>query len=156
MEAIRNHPGARRALIIWGALVYSMLMYIVVGYLLVKDESISESFIHDPRSRMLILIALVIIALGFGLSQRIISYNRHYIPTLPIEKRPGQAISAFMVPFLIRMAVLESLGLMGLIMTMNTGDILAVAILCGITILGQLLLFPSANRIAEWSGLSAH
>lgn len=153
MEAIRNHPGTRRALIIWGALVYSMIMYIVVGYMITKGEVPLESFVHDPRSRMLVLVALAMIALGFALSQRIISYNRHFVPTLPLEKRPSQAISTFMVPFLIRMAVLESLGLMGLIMTMNTSDVSAVAILSALTILGQVLIFPSANRIASWSGL---
>lgn len=153
MEEIRNDQRSRTPIIIWGALIWSMVVYIFVGYQNAKDRVPVESFIQDQRSHILLLAALAAIVIGFFLSQRIISYNRHYVPTLPADQRTTQAISSFMVPFLIRMAVLESLGLMGLIMTMNTGDFMAVAGLSGITIIGQILLFPSPSRIANWSGL---
>lgn len=155
MEAIKNHPGARTAIIVWAALCASMLIYAYVGWTMVRDRDplATEFFATDPRSRMLGLMGLAMVGIGFWMSQRIISYNRHYIPTLPVEKRPGQAVSSFLVPFLIRMAVLESLGLMGLIMTMNSGDLRAVLVLGGVALAGQLALFPSGKRIAAWSGL---
>lgn len=156
MDSIRNHPQTRVLLILWASFCASAVMFVYVGWAAAKDRDplTMTDFYADPQTAILGIAGITIVILGYWMSSRIISYNRHYIPSLPLERRVGQALSAFMVPYLLRLGVLESFAIVGLILTLRTGDLRAVVGATILAALGQISLRPRPRLIADWSGIS--
>jgi len=154
-NAVSSTPAFMNARVIWFAMILSNPLFAFVSWNIVSQRPEEEviPFFKYSLTPMMGGIAVLILLLGYYMTYRTMDYYRATTPKLPESQIPSQAMSNFMVPFVVRMAICEAVALFGLVITLSTGDMWGVAIFAAVAMLQQVWFFPTAKRVLAWSGV---
>jgi hypothetical protein len=135
----KNQPSAEQLQktlwILWGALLFSMLLYGGLGLFLQTQGGLPQ----ETSSYSTLLIPIAMMAL----------LETAFITMLwpKLLTPPHGETSAYFTPFLIRMALSESIGLFGLILLMLGAPLELLFAFLGWGILLQVSLAPTENSL---------
>ena len=134
------------AMIIWGALTASAVMYMGVGFVVAKELTPFDQMLVNAVGGLgvVMLIASVILRQILAKPRRLMAAG----------KSPGEIMnSAFPLPFvelIITWAMAESAAVFGLLLTFMSGDTTYVFALGGASVLAMLLVHrPVAWRVED-------
>jgi hypothetical protein len=131
--------------IIWAALLAGQIMYFGVVYSMMSIQPQSDNLIL----KILPIIASVALILSV-LVPRFIWKNFAKKLTKPImTNSEDKLVESFLTGFIIRLALLESVALMGLALFLLSGDIKMMIPYSSVSILGFLINFPNKQKIMD-------
>jgi hypothetical protein len=139
MEKSQENPAQMKKTmwILWGALIFSMFVYMGLGLFLQSQADFKAGDSYQTIQVPLILVAILLT--GFVLS----FWSKILTP-------PHGELGAYFTPFLIRMALSESIGLYGLLLSQIGAPATYLFVFIGWGVLLQLSLAPTESSIREF------
>ena len=153
--------GLRMPWVITGSMVFSLMMYVLLAHLLGAELQGTISLAEEQRiliRTVFYIVAIITLPMTNLLRHVMIRLNQ----TMP---GPYSPMRRYLVTVLVSMAMVETIGLFGLIMFVLGDDFNNLYIFTGMSALGMYLYRPKANEYrsivealtqAEKSDLSAN
>lgn len=140
---------------IWAALVTSNLMYGLI-LAVTKPDGWNQPFpSQHPLLVPFMVISSMALAISMVLPKGLWMSAKRKLDAGPQPVTERQVRAAFFAPWVIRMAMLESISLYGLSLAFTSGSNIAWVPFGAVSILTQLSQFPSMPRMREMLGLKS-
>lgn len=139
--------------LIWAALVFSNLMYGLVLVTQFKDQ-LAAPF---PSTHILVfplmVIALMALAIAMILPKALFMKAKAKFDASAVPPTDQQIMQSFFAPWIIRMALLESISIYGFLLAMMTQAPIAFVPFGALSILTQLSQYPTPQRVRDMLGI---
>ncbi len=131
--------------IVWGGLLYTQLTYAYVIYSQHGDFLFDIGSIASADMGMaLVIVSMVVLALSYFIPK--------YFFKKAKAKDSKEAVKKFMVPFIIRLFLLEAVTIYGMVLSFMAEKNLIGSFMVA-SLIGFALCFPTSDRIKKAVGL---
>lgn len=134
-------------LIMWGALLWSLFLFVYLVYTRAADLDaalVNEAFLPGGQSHaVFVVMSTTILVMAFVMPRFMFRQNTSRQGTLP-------TVRMLFVPWVARMALAESIALLGFILGQQAGNLRVAIPFFGLTLLIYALHFPSESNVAKW------
>ncbi|MFZ4403087.1 MAG: hypothetical protein ACOYOK_03205 [Pseudobdellovibrionaceae bacterium] len=139
--------------IIWLALLASNALYGFSGYQITKNHTPLEGevilpFYQHTMFQPLLISSIVILGLAFFLPKLIFKLSRNAM----VQTGQNSIEKNHLALLILRLALLEAIGILGLLLSMFSHDFTAFLAFISVTILGFIISFPNEQNLKRITG----
>jgi hypothetical protein len=131
--------------IIWAALLGSQMMYFVVAYSLMNIQPMQDDLIL----KILPIFASIALILSVIVPRLIWKISAKKMTKPMMANNEDVLAGGFLTGFIIRLALLESVALMGLGLFLFTGELKMMIPYSSVSILGFFINFPTKSKMID-------
>ena len=139
--------------LIWAALLASNLMYALVLFVQFKDLISNPFPSSDPLLFPLMAISTMALAIAMILPKALFLRAKVKLDAGPQPPSDQQLMTNFFTPWVIRMAMLESISIYGFVLAMKSQAPIAFVPFGALSILTQVSQYPTPQRMRDMLGL---
>lgn len=148
-----NQDKSKVIKVIWGALVYSQLMYGVVIYL-TQREYLDAPFATDhPMFMNTVVMAVAAFAAAIFIPASLLETAKRKMKDQASGGGQTNYVAAYFTPWIVRMALFEAVTIFGLTFVFQSHIPVAFVPFAVVGLLGQVSQFPSEQRIKDAVGV---
>lgn len=130
--------------IVWSALFLSQLLFVYVLQQTPEMKGLGGGpltlFVEDGTMTPIYMVALLVFAASI------------LVPKVVFATQVKKAMpNPFFLPFVLRMALNESLALMGFVVAMQSQMLSTALPFMGVALLRHLAMFPSSSKVDAWA-----
>ncbi len=142
--------------IIWGAMIASLLLYVVVALLLGDHLLSRETF--DPGllttlTRIFMAISAALLLVAFFLRRSLLNRQPEMIAE-PVQA-PPLPTGQYMTNLLICLALCEAIGIFGFVLYMLGGDFTTFVLFIAVGLAGMIYFRPSSRHVEKLMAINS-